>query len=57
MMMGIMVMPEPEDTASTQPVTTPDPIETIGEGVVVPEDSAQDQVDVAPIEQPHPNIR
>jgi hypothetical protein len=55
--MGIMVMPEPEDTATTQPVIIHQPRETTGEGVVAPDDSAQPQIDIAPVEEPRPDIR
>jgi hypothetical protein len=58
MMMGMMViMPEPEEGTSDQPVITPEPIETIGESIPVPEDSAQMQVNVVPVENQHPTIR
>jgi hypothetical protein len=56
---GIMVMPDLEDTTATQPIITPEPIETIGQAVVAPDDSAQPQIDIdiAPVEEPRPDIQ
>ena len=53
----ITIMPEPEDTVTTQQVITSEPIETIGQGVVAPVDSAEPQIDVVPVDEPRPNVR